>query len=212
MPVEFTRQSDDGRMTLVVEARAAPLTVLWAHMVPLDLAPAVRALCNREGIADQNCSSWIGSWNRGESAPCNIADLPVWAEIHEIDAVVWTALSPRFEGKSTSPSVDEVIDYLRGLREPLRRRAREYIQRAPHRSIQTTDARLRPRWDGPSTRASQRRYRALARITRVTSSCCSRTITRWFVDSRPRRYFEFEYWENYRTRVLQWSNPHLSAP
>ena len=136
VPVEFTRQSDDGRMTLVVEPRAAPLTVLWAHMVPLDLAPAVRALCYREGIADQNCSSWIGSWNRGESAPRNIADLPVWAETHELDAVVWTALSPRFEGKARSPSADEVIDYLRGLREPLRRRATEYIQRAP-RQIDT---------------------------------------------------------------------------
>jgi hypothetical protein len=136
VPVEFTQQSNDGRMTLVVEPRAAPLTVLWVPMVPLDLAPAVRALCNREGIADENCSSWIGFWKRGESAPRNIDNLPVWAEAHEIDAVVWTALSPRFEGKARSPSADEVIHYLRGLREPLRRRAREYIERAP-RQIDT---------------------------------------------------------------------------
>jgi hypothetical protein len=136
VPVEFTRQSDDGRMTLVVEPSAAPVTVLWAHMVPLDLSSAVRALCYREGILEKNCSSSIGSWSRGESAPLNIADLPAWAETHEIDAVVWTALSPNFEGKARSPSADEVIDYLRGLREPLRRRAREYIQRAP-RQINT---------------------------------------------------------------------------
>ena len=135
MPVEFTRQSDDGRMTLVVEPRAAPLTVLWAHMVPVGLAPAVRALCNREGIADESCSSWVGSWNRGESAPRNIADLPVWAEAHEIDAVVWTALT-QGSGKARSLSADEVIHYLRGLRDPLRRRAREYIERAP-RQIDT---------------------------------------------------------------------------
>jgi len=136
VPVEFARQSDDGRMTLVVEPRAAPLTVLWAHMLPVDLPASVRALCEREGIAEQNCSSWIGSWNRGELAPRNIADLPVWAEAHEIGAVVWTALSPRFKGKARSPSADEVIDYLRGVREPIRTHAREYIQRAP-RQIDT---------------------------------------------------------------------------
>ena len=122
MPVEFTRQSHDGRMTLVIEPRAARVRVLWAHMVPLDLAVAVRALCDREGIADEKCSSWIGSWKRGFQAPDNIAGLPVWAEAHEIDAVVWTALGPRFENKARSPSADEVIKYLRGLREPLRSR------------------------------------------------------------------------------------------
>lgn len=136
VPVEFTRQSDDGRMTLVVDPRAAPLTVLWAHMVSADLAAAVRALCNREGIADENCWSWIGSWNRGESSPRDIADLPAWAEAHEIDAVVWTALSPRFEGKARSPLAVEVIHYLSELREPLRRGARAYIERAP-RQIDT---------------------------------------------------------------------------
>jgi len=105
-------------------------------MVPLDLGAAVRALCVREGIADEKCSSWIGSWERGCRAPDNIADLPVWAEGHEIDAVVWTALGPRFENKTRSPSADEVIDYLRGLREPLRTRARQYIEQAP-RQIDT---------------------------------------------------------------------------
>jgi hypothetical protein len=136
VPVEFTRLSDDGRITLVIEPRAAAMTVLWARMVPIDAALAVRALCKREGIADEKCSSWIGSWECGQPAPRNLANLPHWAEAHGIDAVVWTALGPRFDGKARSPSADEVIHYLRGLRESLRARAREYIEQAP-RQIDT---------------------------------------------------------------------------
>ena len=105
-------------------------------MVPPDLAVAEKALCAREGIAGEKCSSWIGSWKRGCPAPDNIADLPVWAEAHEIDAVVWTALAPRFANKARSPSADEVIKYLHGLPEPLRTRARQYIEQAP-RQIDT---------------------------------------------------------------------------
>src|SRR6266545_5049596 len=44
VPIEFTRQSSDGRMTLVIDPRSARVRVLWAHMVPLDLGAAVRAL------------------------------------------------------------------------------------------------------------------------------------------------------------------------
>ncbi len=136
MPIEFTRQSSDGRMTLIIEPAAASLKVLWALMVPRDLAVAASALCKRKGIADKNCSSGIGSWKSGDSAPRDIADMPLWAEAHEVDAVVWTALGPRFNSNARSPSADAVIRYLDGLREPFRTRARQYIERAP-RQIDT---------------------------------------------------------------------------
>ena len=136
VPVEFTRKSSDGRMTLVIDPLATPLRVLWAHMMAVDLPDAVRTLCNRERITDTNCSSRIGSWKRGDGPTSNIPGLPAWAEVHELDAVVWTALRPRFEGKDRSPSIDEVVTYLRGLREPIRDLAKEYIERAP-RQIDT---------------------------------------------------------------------------
>jgi hypothetical protein len=136
VPVEFTRQSSDGRMTLVIDPLATPLRVLWAHMVAVDLPVAVRALCNREGITEENCSSRIGSWKRGDVPPGSIPGLPAWAEAHELDAVVWTALGPRFEKKDRSPSADEVIAYLHGLRGPVREHAKQYIERAP-RQIDT---------------------------------------------------------------------------
>jgi len=134
--VEFTRQSSDGRITLVIDPRATPLRVLWAHMVPVDLPEAIKALCNREGIRDKYCSSRIGSWQRGEAAPGNIPDLPTWTEAHGLDAAVWTALGPRFGTEDRSPSIDEVIGYLRGLRGPIREHAKQYVERTP-RQIDT---------------------------------------------------------------------------
>jgi hypothetical protein len=136
VPIEFRRQSSDGRMTLVIDPLATPLRVLWAHMMTVDLPVAVKALCNREGITEENCVSRIDSWKRGDVPAGNIPGLPVWAEVHELDAVVWTALGPRFEGTDKSPSLDEVVAYLRSLRGPLRDHAKQYIERAP-RQIDT---------------------------------------------------------------------------
>jgi hypothetical protein len=135
-PVEFTRQSGDGRMTLVIDPRATPLRVLWALMVPSDLPEATKALCNREGIEDKNCSTRIGSWQARGAAPGSIPGLPAWAEAHELEAVVWTALGPKFGTENRPPNMQEVIEYLRGLRGAAREHAKQYFERTP-RQIDT---------------------------------------------------------------------------
>jgi len=131
VPVEFTRQSTDGRITLVIEAHAMPMRVLWALMVPADLQVAERALCRREGIRDKDCSSGIGSWQHEQAAPANIPGLSTWAEGHGVDAVVWTALGSRFKNEDRSPSADEVIEYLRELRGSIRECAKRYVEQTP---------------------------------------------------------------------------------
>lgn len=136
VPIEFTRKSSDGRMTLVIDPPATPLRVLWAHMTTVELPEAVSELRNREGITAKNPVSDIGDWKRGDMPADNIPGLPAWAEAHELDAVVWTALGPKFERMKRSPSVDEVVTYLRGLRGPVRDHAKQYIERAP-RQIDT---------------------------------------------------------------------------
>ncbi len=130
-PVEFTRQSSDGRITLVIEPSATPVRLLWAYMQPTELPSARESLRRREGIIGKDWVSRIASWQFGEVAPPEIPGIANWALAHGLDAAVWTALKPLFRGKGRSPSCKEVIEYLRGLRGSIRAHAKQYIERAP---------------------------------------------------------------------------------
>ena len=134
IPVEFARQSQDGRMTLVVEASARPVRSLWALMDGEDLEEARDRLQKREGVT---IVEHIGSWTRGDGDPASVRGLGGWALARNIDAVVWTALPPKF-GKRNGrlPTEDEVIAYLGELRGARRDEAECYIRRAP-RQIDT---------------------------------------------------------------------------
>jgi len=136
MPVEFTRQSRDGRVTLVIEPKASTVRVLWAVMLSTELQPAMEALRDREGITADNWMSRIGSWERGHGDPQSIPGLQDWARARRIDAVIWTDLPPKFNDKETTPSENEVIKYLRSLRGTVRDNAEHYVRRAP-RQIDT---------------------------------------------------------------------------
>jgi hypothetical protein len=135
-PIEFTRQSSDGRMTLVIDLRAAYVRLLWAMMLPSDLTTARKALRDREGITRKDWSSDIGSWKGGDVAPDVIPELPAWADAHGLDAGIWTALKPKFNDKEISPSIQQVIAYLQSLTGTKRDKAEQYIRSAP-RQIDT---------------------------------------------------------------------------
>lgn len=130
-PVEFLRQSSDGRITLVIDPVAVPVRVLWAHMIPTDLSDARRALGDRERIRDGASSADVGSWRQGEDAPATMPNLRGWAKSHDVDAVVWTALGPKFDGVEASPSAEKVIEYLRGLTGTKREHAERYVRCTP---------------------------------------------------------------------------------
>lgn len=135
-PVEFTRQSSDGRITLVVDSSASSVRVLWALMLPTELQIAKEALRDREGIPGTSWESRIGSWQRGGAAPASMPDLPDWAQGRGLDAVVWTALGPRFKGQDRLPSANEIVDYLRSCTGTVRESAERYVRQAP-RQIDT---------------------------------------------------------------------------
>lgn len=136
VPVEFTRQSSDGRMTLVIEPTATSVQVLWSVMRPSEIQKAREALRNREGIPGNNWISQIGSWQRGEAMPQLMPDLSDWTKEHALDAAVWTALGARFNGQVVTPKVDQVIKYLKSLTGEVRDIAEQYVRRTP-RQIDT---------------------------------------------------------------------------
>ncbi|BCX06100.1 MAG: hypothetical protein KatS3mg053_4038 [Candidatus Roseilinea sp.] len=105
-------------------------------MLPKELQSAKEALYDREGITGNNWTSRIGSWQRGEAAPDPIPALPDWAQAQGLDAVVWTALGPRFNGQAILPTADQVVQYLRTLTGAVRDNAERYVRCAP-RQIDT---------------------------------------------------------------------------
>jgi hypothetical protein len=64
LPVEFTRVSSDGRITLVLTDGVQALPVLWAELDATDLDQAISALANREDVRRLGA---IGRWPNGRT-------------------------------------------------------------------------------------------------------------------------------------------------
>ena len=127
VPIELTRQSQDGRITLVITPGVTPLPVLWARCAEQDLATAKQALAERE-----RCNlSGVDAWSLGEKAPIPMPDLPAWAAAREIQSVLWTALPPKFRKIKQVPSKQDVVTYLGGLSGAEQQLAKTYIEKAP---------------------------------------------------------------------------------
>jgi len=136
LPLEFARESRDGRLTLVLVPAAAPMRSYWVDLSSKNIESARAALASREQSTDINS---IGVWSRGTISPTvGAAAIGIWAGAREFWGVVWTALKPGFRSRRGSmPTADDVIAYLRDLKGERRRRAEEYIRRAP-REIDTS--------------------------------------------------------------------------
>lgn len=126
--VEFSRQSNDGRLTLVIIDSAPEVRSLWATLNSKTLIDARSALMKREGTSKEE---YIASWSRGDEAPKTIPGLPEWAAGRDITDVVWTALPSRFADAARAPTALEAVRYLDGLTDKGRDLAEEYIRRAP---------------------------------------------------------------------------------
>ena len=136
VPVEFVRQSQNGRMTLVLLPSAKLVRSLWAIMDDGEIEAAVEALRQREEIPLNGAQKKIGRWQIGGGAPDLIPGLDEWAVSKGLNAVVWTALGPKFDKKDQTPNADQVTAYLTSLTGTKRELAEEYFRRAP-RQIDT---------------------------------------------------------------------------
>lgn len=130
--VEFLRQSQGKRITLVLHASAEPVRSLWALMTVQTLDEAKKALAVREDILEKNVVKHIGCWSRGDADPPCITEIGTWAEARGVEHVVWTALPPKFKAENDKcPSPEEVVAHLSELRGPERDNAEKYVRRAP---------------------------------------------------------------------------------
>lgn len=158
--VEFARQSCDGRITLVLVEGSRPVRALWAIMDARNLDEARESLRKREGIPT-NSAEHIQGWCGDDEAPATIPTLTQWAELHQLEAVVWTALPAKFGDQDAVPSVEDVVAYLGGLEGRAREVAEEYIRKTPRQ----IDTQYRRRIE------SRLGWTPLASRTRSTSGC-----------------------------------------
>lgn len=138
LPVEFSRISNDGRLTLVIDNNAEKVQTLYAVSLYDKLDEAILDLTVREGCAKDK----IGWYDRSEDNfhPNNFIydqDIKNWINDTDFDAVIWTNISRKFKDKiGLVHNSENVINYLQTLPEEVKVIAEEYIRKAP-RQINT---------------------------------------------------------------------------
>ena len=138
LPLEFSRVSKDGRLTLVIDPLNGSNTkTCYALSSRSDLTDTVADLRNREGTV----AKWIGYLNINDGADSFVKypdhvdvfeRIKEWAVSLNFDAVVWTALPSQFEDETgKSYSVENAIQYIKSLPKSAKKTAIEYIKKAP---------------------------------------------------------------------------------
>ena len=130
LPIEFSRISSDGRLTLVIdEKNGVPVQTRFAQSGSETLNQAIEDLRKREGTS----KSMIGVVSQTINIPKSGSDtIKGWAVEHKWDAVIWTGLPSNFEDIKRIPfTVENGLTYLSGLFGEKKAKAREYIDRAP---------------------------------------------------------------------------------
>lgn len=128
LPIEFSRVSRAGRLTLVIdEAFGASCATYSASSDVGDLDVAIENLRLREGMPSATGVGFtdVASGRRSRRAmerhPQAVATIKAWADANGYDAAIWTALASNFHDpdKAAEPfSVEAAIRYLEALDAP----------------------------------------------------------------------------------------------
>ena len=134
LPIEFARISSDGRLTLVIKDKADNVTTLFAISSFENLDEAILDLAIREGCSKNKIGYCVKQ--RKEICPPKFKyELNVlnWLDAKDdIDAVLWTNLSPNFKEKiGLELDTANAINYLRHLPLDAQVKAEEYLRKAP---------------------------------------------------------------------------------
>lgn len=128
VPVEFTRFSQDNRVTLIIDSLATPITVLWAELQQTNISDAKSLLAKREGCRIRMIHSVTVNEIVEDAL---LIDIQRWLREKSMDAAIWTGLSYSAKSNNQRPSEDEVIKWLRALEGDELRKAEQYIRQTP---------------------------------------------------------------------------------
>ncbi len=139
LPIEFSRISSDGRLTLVIDERnGVDVMTRYAHSECANLNGAVESLKKSEETPTVERIGFVDLVSNTERAssrlhhPTACDRIKAWAQAHNWEAIVWTALQSNFKEKVGEPfSADAAVRYLNHLTGESKRIALEYIQKAP---------------------------------------------------------------------------------
>lgn len=138
LPVEFSRISSDGRLTLVIDPQhGKPLTTLYARSGFENLNDAIANLREREGASSEKIGyvNLLANTEREYSRqqhPAACVAIKAWAQANGWQSVIWTALPSNFEQERKVPfTVAAAYTYFSSLTGETKARAVEYIKSAP---------------------------------------------------------------------------------
>ena len=130
LPIEFSRISSGGRLTLVIdEQNGVPVKTQYAKSGSSNLSKAIEDLSKREGSPSHRIGVVSPTIN---NAKTGFDIIKSWSTEEKWDAVIWTGLPSNFEDKEHVPfTVENGLVYLSGLVGEEKAAARKYIERAP---------------------------------------------------------------------------------
>lgn len=139
LPIEFTRISNDNRVTLIIDTKAKPIRTLWTFMTCNNIDEAKKSLIEREGVKKD---SLIHCVNQDDETSDEIhTEIQNWLKKKSIDSAIWTGLSYSRKTNKNRPSIERIISHLNEIEYNERQIAEEYIRKAP-RQIDTEYRRL----------------------------------------------------------------------
>ncbi|MCZ2495709.1 hypothetical protein GN316_02960 [Xylophilus sp. Kf1] len=132
LPLEFCRVADGGELSTALCDGAPAQKAWWAILETGSVEEAREQLRKREDI-DADHPEWIGSTPSGIQYP--FADvIRQWMQAKPIDAVVWTALPPRYaDVEGQVPDSAQSVEYLDRLSGETRDHAEDYVRCLPAR-------------------------------------------------------------------------------
>ncbi|NHN26107.1 hypothetical protein FIA58_010505 [Flavobacterium jejuense] len=133
LPIEFSRISRNGRLTLVICKDGSDVQTLYSFSAEKNIDSALKNLKKREGTTLKNIGYYIKSSEQFFPSDFefkqNVLD---WISENDIDAVIWTNLNENWKDKTQNR-----LEYLESLDKERKELAREYIKNTPEQ-INTT--------------------------------------------------------------------------